>query len=51
MNILIDIIHPAHVHFFRHAISEFEKRGHKVAVTARQKDVTIELLAVFARTC
>lgn len=45
MNILIDIIHPAHVHFFRHAISEFEKRGHKVAVTARQKDVTIELLA------
>jgi predicted glycosyltransferase len=47
MNILIDIIHPAHVHFFRYAISEFEKRGHKVAVTARQKDVTIELLTNF----
>ncbi len=47
MNILIDIIHPAHVHFFRHAISEFEKHGHKVAVTARQKDVTIELLENF----
>jgi len=47
MNILIDIIHPAHVHFFRHAISEFEKRGHNVAVTARQKDVTIELLENF----
>ena len=44
MNIVIDIIHPAHVHFFRHAISELQKRGHNVAVTARQKDVTIELL-------
>lgn len=47
MNILIDIIHPAHVHFFRHAIGEFEKRGHNVAVTARQKDVTVELLENF----
>jgi len=44
MNIVIDIIHPAHVHFFRHAISELQKRGHNVAVTARQKDVTTELL-------
>ena len=44
MNIVIDIIHPAHVHFFRHAISELQKRGHDVAVTARQKDVTTELL-------
>jgi len=47
MNILIDIIHPAHVHFFRHAIDELQNRGHNVAVTARQKDVTIELLANF----
>lgn len=44
LNILVDIIHPAHVHFFRHAIGQFEKRGHKVAVTAREKDITIELL-------
>ena len=47
MNILIDIIHPAHVHFFRHAIGELQKRGHNVAVTARQKDVTTELLKNF----
>ena len=47
MNILIDLIHPAHVHFFHHAIGELEKRGHNVAVTARQKDVTVELLANF----
>jgi predicted glycosyltransferase len=44
MRILIDIIHPAHVHFFRNAIAEFQKRGHTVAVTAREKDVTIQLL-------
>lgn len=47
MNILIDIIHPAHVHFFRFAIEEFQKKGHQVAVTARQKDVTISLLENF----
>lgn len=47
MRILVDIIHPAHVHFFRNAIYEFEKRGHTVAVTAREKDVTIELLKNF----
>jgi predicted glycosyltransferase len=47
MNILIDIIHPAHVHFFRFAIEEFHQRGHTVAVTAREKDVTIALLENF----
>jgi len=44
MRILIEITHPAHVHFFRNAIQEFNTRGHTVAVTAREKDVTIELL-------
>lgn len=44
MKILIEMTHPAHVHFFRHAIAEFQKRGHTVAVTAREKDVTIQLL-------
>jgi hypothetical protein len=44
MRILIEMTHPAHVHFFRRAISELQERGHKVAVTARDKDVTIQLL-------
>jgi uncharacterized protein len=44
MKILFDIIHPAHVHFFRNAISLLQQKGHEVAVTARTKDVTIELL-------
>jgi len=44
MRILIEVTHPAHVHFFRNAIEEFGKRGHTVAVTARQKDITVQLL-------
>lgn len=47
MRILIEITHPAHVHFFRNAIAEFQKRGHRVAVTAREKDVTTTLLKNF----
>jgi len=44
MRILVEMTHPAHVHFFRHAIAELQKCGHKIAVTARDKDVTIQLL-------
>jgi hypothetical protein len=45
MRILFDITHPAHVHFFRHAIAELLARGDQVAVTTRHKDITVELLA------
>ena len=44
MRILVDITHPAHVHFFRNAISLWRQHGHDIAVTARQKDITIDLL-------
>ena len=44
MRILIEITHPAHVHFFRNAIALLQNKGHVVAVTARGKDVTLELL-------
>jgi len=44
VKILIDIIHPAHVHFFRNAIGQLQRRGQHVAVSARKKDVTTELL-------
>lgn len=47
MRILIEITHPAHVHFFRNSIFEFQKKGHTVTVTTRQKDVTVELLENF----
>ncbi|HDZ69174.1 MAG TPA: DUF354 domain-containing protein [Phycisphaerales bacterium] len=44
MNILVDVIHPAHVHFFKNAINIWHQKGYNVAITARQKDVTVELL-------
>jgi uncharacterized protein len=47
MRILVEMTHPADVHFFHNAIAEFERHGHQVAVTARQKDVTIALLDNF----
>jgi len=47
MNILIDLNHPADVHFFRFAIQKLEQQGHKVIITSRDKDVTVSLLDRF----
>jgi hypothetical protein len=44
MRILVDLNHPAHVHLFRNAISEWRQRGHDVLIAARDKDVTLQLL-------
>jgi predicted glycosyltransferase len=44
MRILIDISHPAHVHFFKNAIWKFEERGHTLALASREKDITLDLL-------
>ena len=44
MNLLIDIGHPGHVHFFKHSIINLGKSGHKVYIVTRKKDVTLELL-------
>jgi predicted glycosyltransferase len=47
MRVLIDIGHPAHVHFFKNTIWDLEKKGHKVMVVSRDKDVVIELLNAY----
>jgi len=47
MRILIDILHPAHVHFFKYAIKEFKKQGHEVYVTARNIEVAHSLLRFY----
>ena len=47
MRILIDISHPAHVHFFRNAISIWHNHGYTVRVVARDKDITCNLLQRF----
>ena len=44
IRILVDITHPAHVHFFRHAMELWRGAGHELCVTARRKDITYELL-------
>lgn len=42
--IVVDVCHPAHVHFFRRPIALWERDGHSVLVTSRAKDVAIRLL-------
>ncbi|MEM4260581.1 MAG: DUF354 domain-containing protein [Candidatus Woesearchaeota archaeon] len=44
MRIFIDIGHPAHVHYFRNFIKIMKERGHKFFITARDKEVTHQLL-------
>jgi hypothetical protein len=44
MKILIDIGHPAHVHYFRNFIGLMTRKGHQVQVTSRDKEVTFDLL-------
>lgn len=47
MRILVDITHPAHAHFFRHAITAWRADGHEVLITSRDKDMTFTLLDEF----
>lgn len=44
MKILIDIGHPAHVHYFKNFIKIMETKGHKFLVIARDKEVSLDLL-------
>lgn len=47
MRVLVEILHPAHVHFFRNAIGEWMKRGDEVLVLSREKDVANQLLDAY----
>jgi len=44
MRVLVDISHPAHVHFFRHPLRLLREGGAEVRVTSRVKDVARALL-------
>ena len=48
MKILFDILHPAHVHFFRNCIEELRERGHETLIVARDKDLTVRLLELYS---
>jgi len=47
MDVLLSIQHPAHVHFFRHAIDELRVRGHDAHVFVRDKSIIRELLDTY----
>ena len=44
MRVLIDIGHPAHVHFFYQPIRKLQAEGHVVIITSRDKECALELL-------
>ncbi len=44
MRVLIDIGHPAHVHFFHQPIQQLQADGHEVIITSRDKEFALELL-------
>jgi predicted glycosyltransferase len=44
MRILLDVTHPADVHFFARPLANWRRAGHEVDVAARDKDVAHSLL-------
>ena len=44
MKVVITIQHPAHVHFYRHAIEHLQASGHEVHVFARDRPMALTLL-------
>lgn len=51
MRVLFDVVHPAQVHFFKNAAKILRNRGDKVLITAREKDVTVQLLEKLDLPC
>lgn len=47
MRILIDIGHPAHVHYFRNFIKVMKDKKHEFCVVARDRDIVFKLLQAF----
>ena len=47
MKILIDINHPAHVHYFRNFIKIMEKKGHEFLIISRNKEIEHCLLKTY----
>lgn len=47
MKIVVDISHPAHVHYFKHFIWGMRGRGHDVLITASEKEIAYQLLDLY----
>jgi uncharacterized protein len=48
MRLLLDIHHPKHVHFFRPLIRRWQARGDTIQIVTRDKDITHQLLDLYA---
>lgn len=51
MRIVVDINHPAQVHFFKNFIWEMKKRGHEILITASKKDLAQYLISAYNFDC
>ena len=47
MTVVVTVQHPAHVHFYKHAIAALEATGHRVEVFVVDKDVATDLLDAY----
>lgn len=47
MKIVVDVNHPADVHYFKNFIREMRKRGHEILIVASEKDVSYHLLNAY----
>ncbi len=47
MRVCIAIQHPAHVHFYKHAIHDLETDGHEVSIVVRDSEVATDLLDAY----
>lgn len=45
MKVLFDIGHPAHFHYFKNFIYYLNKNGHKSFISARDRDIILELIS------
>lgn len=47
MRVLVDIGHPAHVHYFKNLANEIQKKGGEVLFTSRNKEISEYLLRFY----
>ena len=47
MRVLVEIAQQTNVHLFKNIIWELEKRGHKVMIVARNRELTLQLLDIY----
>tara|TARA_Y100001954_G_scaffold157036_1_gene166840 strand:- start:7791 stop:8861 length:1071 start_codon:yes stop_codon:yes gene_type:complete len=47
MKIIVNINHPANVHYFKNFIFQMQKEGHSITISARNKDVSFKLLNAY----